>query len=599
MTSPHVRVSEVRLLEGPNLYYTRAAVKVMLSAPVISEAPREQCLEVAAALGMTRTAPGQPHGEQRQRFLIRLVRHVLRTLGQRAGLGAITARGRDGKEWGDVTVAFRWGRAGTGRAMGEALGPLLEALWEEPGERDRLFEEAATTVREADPGRRPETVRPTVPVASITGTNGKTTTTRILAHIAMTAGKVTAWSSTDGVLRQGEWLVKGDYSGPSGARTALQSGGVEIGILETARGGLLQKGMGVPFNDVSVVTNVSADHLGTHGIDTLDQLAEVKGIITHVTKPDGWVVLNGDDPRVWAMRHRATGRIWCFSLDPSSPALREAVEAGGAGMTVIDNNVALVTGYGDPVHLVSLLDVPMTIGGISRVNTANVLAAAAAALGLGLPREAVVDGLRTFLASREQNPARMNIYRWRTQDGWATVVCDLAHNEAGVEAVLEVADGLRLPGSEVHITLGGLGDRTGEILEGMGAIAGRLADRTHLVTKDHYLRGREADEVFGHMRQGLASVGAVPAGTFPDEVSAMRGLLPTLRDGDVLAFTVHDMRQQVWDTLDEMGAEPITPRQLSSLLRRARGQHELDGAFEEAAAQEPAQRAATLEALTA
>ncbi|PKZ42838.1 Mur ligase, partial [Kytococcus schroeteri] len=239
------------------------------------------------------------------------------------------------------------------------------------------------------------------------------------------------------------------------------------------------------------------------------------------------------------------------------------------------------------------------IGGISRVNTANVLAAAAAALGLGLPREAVVDGLRTFLASREQNPARMNIYRWRTQDGWATVVCDLAHNEAGVEAVLEVADGLRLPGSEVHITLGGLGDRTGEILEGMGAIAGRLADRTHLVTKDHYLRGREADEVFGHMRQGLASVGAVPAGTFPDEVSAMRGLLPTLRDGDVLAFTVHDMRQQVWDTLDEMSAEPITPRQLSSLLRRARGQHELDGAFEEAAAQEPAQRAATLEALTA
>ena len=183
MTSPHVRVSEVRLLEGPNLYYTRAAVKVMLSAPVISEAPREQCLEVAAALGMTRTAPGQPHSEQLQRFLIRLVRHVLRTLGQRAGLGAITARGRDGKEWGDVTVAFRWGRAGTGRAMGEALGPLLEALWEEPGERDRLFEEAAITVREADPGRRPETVRPTVPVASITGTNGKTTTTRILAHI--------------------------------------------------------------------------------------------------------------------------------------------------------------------------------------------------------------------------------------------------------------------------------------------------------------------------------------------------------------------------------------------------------------------------------
>ncbi|WP_462417584.1 Mur ligase family protein [Kytococcus sp. Marseille-QA3725] len=594
-----VRVSEVRLLEGPNLYYPRAAVKVMLSAPGISAADRRECLTLASSLGLRRTAPGQPNSEQRQRFLVRLVRHVLRTLGQRAGLGAITARGRDGAEWGDVTVAFRWWRAGTGRAMGENLGPLLAALWESPGDAERLFEEAAAVVRSTDPGPRPGVVRASVPVASITGTNGKTTTTRILAHIAMTAGKTTAWSSTDGVLRQGEWLVKGDYSGPSGARTALESGGVEVGILETARGGLLQKGMGVAANDVSVVTNVSADHLGQHGIDTLDQLAEVKGIVTHVTKPNGWVVLNGDDPRVWAMRHRATGRLFCFSLDASSPALRQAVESGGQGITVIDDNVALVTGYGDPVHLVPLAEVPMTIGGLSRPNVANVLAASAAALGLGLPREAVVDALRTFQPDREQNPARMNMYRWPAEDGWATIVCDLAHNEAGVEAVLEVAGGLRLPGSEVHLTLGGLGDRSNEILEAMGTVAGQGADRTHMVTKDHYLRGREVEEVFQHMRQGLAGAGAVPAGTWPDEVTAMQGVTELLRDGDVLAFTVHDMRQEVFDWLDASPATPMTARQVASLVRRARGEHELDAEFATAKEAAPVDRIEQVRALLA
>ncbi|MFL0459947.1 Mur ligase family protein [Kytococcus sedentarius] len=597
MTDATVRVTEVRLLEGPNLYYPRAAVKVMLSAPGISAASRQDCLRVAQALGMKRTAPGQPDSEQRQRFLVRLARRVLRTLGQHAGLGGITARGRDGAEWGDITIAFRWWRQGTGQAMGEALGPLLDALWQAPQDVDRLFAEHAATVRGTDPGRRPNVVRPTVPVASITGTNGKTTTTRILAHIAMTAGKVTAWSSTDGVLRQGEWLVKGDYSGPSGARTALESGGVEIGILETARGGLLQKGMGVPVNDVSVVTNVSADHLGTHGIDTLDQLAEVKGIVTHVTKPGGWSVLNGDDPRVWAMRHSATGRIWCFSLDPSSPALREAVESGGRGMTVLDNSVAMVSGVGDPVHLVPLADVPMTLGGLSRHNVANVLAAAAAALGLGLPREAVVEGLRTFMPDRTLNPARMNTYRWRVADGWATIVCDLAHNEAGVEAVLEVADGLRLPGSDIHITLGGLGDRTDEILESMGVIAGRGADKTHLVTKDHYLRGRTADDVFGHMRAGLASVGAVPTATWPDEVSAMAGVTELLHDGDVLAFTLHDMRDAVMQWLDDHGAQPLTPRQIATLVRRSRGEHELDADFAAAAEASADQRVAVMEQL--
>ena len=171
----------------------------------------------------------------------------------------------------------------------------------------------------APDGPAPSVLTPRVPVASVTGTNGKTTTTRLMAHMCMTAGLRTAWSSTDGIVVMGETKEEGDFSGPAGARGVLETPGLEVGILETARGGMLLKGMGVTQNDVSVVTNVSADHLGLHGIDTLDQLAEVKAIVTTVTKPEGWVVLNGDDPRVWAMRHGIKAKPWAFSLDAASP----------------------------------------------------------------------------------------------------------------------------------------------------------------------------------------------------------------------------------------------------------------------------------------
>ncbi|MEP6648823.1 MAG: Mur ligase family protein, partial [Lapillicoccus sp.] len=196
--------------------------------------------------------------------------------------------------------------------------------------------------------------------------NGKTTTTRLVAHIAMTAGKKTAWSSTSGVVVMGETVHEGDFSGPAGAREVLATPGLELAVLETARGGMLLRGMGVAANDVSVVTNVTADHLGMQGIDTLDQLAEVKAIVTTVTKPDGWVVLNGEDPRVWAMRHRIVARPWAFSVDPDAPALRESIAAGGRGITVLDGEIVVLTPGTDPDRLVKIVDVPVTLSGLSR-----------------------------------------------------------------------------------------------------------------------------------------------------------------------------------------------------------------------------------------
>ena len=167
-----------------------------------------------------------------------------------------------------------------------------------------------------------------MPVVAVTGTNGKTTTSRMIAHLARTDGKVVGWSNTDGIYIDGELVEAGDYSGPSGAGRVLAHENVEFAVTETARGGILLKGIGLTRNDVSVVTNVSADHLGLQGIDTLDQLAEVKAVVPRITRKDGWAVLNADDPRVFAMRSVIKAQPWVFSRDPDSPAIREVLSHG-------------------------------------------------------------------------------------------------------------------------------------------------------------------------------------------------------------------------------------------------------------------------------
>ena len=416
-------------------------------------------------------------------------------------------RTRAASETDVVVCAFVWRHRARAEALGAAIGLVLDDLLAGRPFADAVTDRAAPVAAASAQGDGPRLVTPRIPVASVTGTNGKTTTTRLLAHICMTAGLRTGWSSTDGVVVQGEVVEPGDYSGPAGARAVLEAPGVEIGILETARGGMLLRGMGVTHNDVSVVTNVSADHLGMQGIDTVDQLAEVKAIVTRVTRPQGWVVLNGEDPRVWAMRAGIRARPWVFTADASAPAVREALGAGGRAMTVLDGHVTVLTPEAAPDRLVRVVDLPMALSGLSHHNVLNALAGAAAALGLGIDRGAVVEGLRTFLPDDVLNPGRMNTYSLPVDAGEVTVVVDLAHNEAGLEALLDVARGLVAPGGRVHLALGTAGDRTDDILQALGEIAGLRADHVVAAHKAHYLRGRTTDDLEAQLRLGLAQRG--------------------------------------------------------------------------------------------
>jgi cyanophycin synthetase len=556
---------ELRVLEGPNLYFTRAAVKLTLDVSALAQAPEADVRRFEERIGLTGARPGEPLSGFRQRAILRVVARLVRQLAAVAGTSRLGVRVRPTNDPERLVVAYPWRDRSRARALGEGVAEVIDGL--KGGDVDVLVSAAAEKVRGASGGARPTTVRPKVPVVAVTGTNGKTTTSRMVAHTARVAGRCVGWSSTDGIYVDGVLAEAGDYSGPSGAGKVLAQEGVDFAVTETARGGILLKGIGVVANDVSVVTNVSADHLGLQGIDTVDQLAEVKSVVARITKRTGWAVLNADDPRVLAMRQVTKARPWVFTRHPRSPGIREVLASGGRATTVIDGWIAVLESDSDPDPLVEVVDVPMTLAGLSRFNVENALAAASAGLAAGLPRESVVEGLRTFRPDPEHNPGRMNVFSL----GGVSVVLDLAHNEAGLEALIEIMRGLRAPRARLLLGLGAVGDRQDELIEALGELAGRDADVVAIGHKEHYLRGRTTDELDGLLRCGLVRVGMRRVSSYPTELAALQALAAEARPGDVVGLMCHAERQQVYDWLSAEGATSDSPDDLRAKVDRARG----------------------------
>jgi cyanophycin synthetase len=547
---------ELRVLDGPNLYFPRAAIKLTLDLAGLESVPDDVALRLARRIGLPNARPGAAGSGFRQRFAARAVTRLVRQVAAEAGTSRLAVRVRPTADVRRVVVAFPWIHRGRAEALAEAVASVLDRL---PGrDVDGLIEEAAAGVARAEPGAGPVTIRPQVPVVAVTGTNGKTTTSRMIGHIARAAGLHVGWSSTDGIYLDGELVEAGDYSGPSGAGRVLCLPGVQLAVTETARGGILLRGIGVRSNDVSVVTNISADHLGLLGIDTLDQLAEVKAVVAKITKPSGWAVLNGDDPRVFAMRAGTRARTWVFSRHPDSPSLREVLGHGGRATTVIDGWVCVLAPGSDPDPLVRVTDVPMTLCGLSRFNVENALAACSAALGAGLARSAVVDGLSTFVPDTAHNPGRMNIYSL----GGVTVVIDLAHNEAGLEALLEVMHGLRAPGRRALLAVGTAGDRTDDIVRRLGEAAARGSDLVVIVHKARYLRGRDVGELTALYREGAERVGVTGVAAYGSELEGLQALVAQASPGDVVAVMCHQDRPALDAWLRAAGGSPDSPQQL-------------------------------------
>jgi cyanophycin synthetase len=573
-THEPVGLAELRVLDGPNLYFPRPALKLTLAVPGWLDTSEERISRLAVALGVPASGrgalrPGAPRSQQRRNAVARLAalttRLIAAAVGSRPAVRARTGAGDD-----EIVVSFPWRQKGTAEALAREVAEVFRGLL---GRRslDRMLAEAVRRIGGADPGEPPNVPSPEIPVIAVTGTNGKTTTVRLLAHLLRTAGMSVGYTSTDGVYLNDQMVQEGDYSGFGGAGMALSQPGVQAVVLETARGGILLRGIGTAHNDVAVVTNIAADHLGLHGIQTLDQLAEVKATITRITRPNGWDVLNADDPRVLAMRRQATGRPFLFSMDPDHPAIRSAISEGGRAITALDGRLVLFSRGMQPLPLLPLEEVPLTLAGISTPNIQNVMAATAAGLGVGLSERTIVRGLRSFVPDPDRNPGRANLYEL---DG-RVVVIDYAHNEAGMVGLVEICRGLRRPEAEIWLSFCAAGDRAPEIMHGIGYVAARGADHVTVAELLRYLRGATRDEIVGRLRAGAIDGGATDVPVHPDEVTALRWMLEESKPDDVVAIAALSQRPEIFALLDEANARRMAPGRVRQLVRRARPRAEV------------------------
>ena len=394
-----------------------------------------------------------------------------------------------------------------------------------------------------------------VPIAAVTGTNGKTTTARMLAHIAKMSGHTPGLTTTDGVYIDGNRTVEGDMTGPVSARMVLRDPTIDFAVLETARGGLLRAGMGVTKVDVGAVINVQSDHLGLKGIDTLEQLAEIKRIVVEVATE--CAVLNADDPNVLRMSGYTRARTICYvTMNPGHPLVREHVRAGGRACALEEGvNGHMITLYdkGTQIPLLWTHLVPATLEGRALHNVQNAMFAASMAFAMGIRLDDIRQGLRTFDTTFFQAPGRMNVF----SEHPFKVLFDYAHNAHAVGVMADLAQRLDVDGRRIVVVAGPGDRRDDDIVAIADAVAGRFDH--YICRRDDGLRGRDGDEVPTIIARALRAAG-VPdeaISVIPDEQAAIDAALRMGRPGDLL-LVFADALARSWKQITKFRPEGAT-----------------------------------------
>lgn len=567
-----MRLVEIRLLEGPNVYRLRPVVKVevALGRRRAWQGARMPATRAAGGLGRAVPARAWPDAVV---DIVTWTRRLRQEHGEHEGPVSVH-RASDPGGW---VVAWPWAGAERARLIAEAAVDLA-ARNVSPLRRVRLTNTQARRVERWDERIRtagtapPAWVRDAerrMPVISVSGTNGKSTVTRLVTHILLRAGRRVGTTTSDGILVDERLVEAGDWTGPGGAAMVLGRGDLDVAVLETARGGIVLRGVGYESNEASVLTNISADHLDVQGIHTLPELLEVKATIARITRPDGWVVLNADDPLVRTVARRVRARIALFSMDPDAcAAVRRHRAAGGRAYGVRAGRLLELEGA-DERPIAEVIDIPIALAGLARHNVANALAAAAGARAMGASLAEVADGLKDFRPSAELSPGRLNLYRL----GSRVIVIDFAHNEAGTEAILAVASGLAggAAGRTTPITaiIGTAGDRPDDTLRGIGRVAARHAQRIAIKETLVYLRGRNRGDIIAALRAGIAEGGGDPdrVPVYETEAQALESELAgagaqaagggRADAARIVVLLCHEQREEVGRLLDRLGARPI------------------------------------------
>ena len=540
-----MKLVEIRELDGPNIFLLAPAIKVELAVD------SDQDLYLASnRLGASIAAQNQANASDPLACFCLAVEAWIQSLFESLQLTGPTVIVRRLDTPGRVALSFNWEHRRFARQVAESLAEIAVGSGDAiPMER---FQELLTN-RDADDS--PEWVRDTertMPAVGITGTNGKTTTTRLLAHMLMATGKPVGWSSSSGVYIDGSEVLTGDYSGPSGARRVLLDPGVDIAVLETARGGILLRGIAYESNDVSVFTNVSADHLDLQGITTVEGLAEVKAVVVRMTSPAGTAVLNADDPLVVSSTADAAATRIYFSRDQDNPTVREHLAQGGKAL-VAGQDAIVLHDSDDRKEVAKLSDIPMTFSGRARHMIENAMAATGAAIGLGLSIEQIASGLRTFHNSPEHNLGRLNVFDL----GGVTAIMDFAHNEVGLDLLIDFARRFVTNHGSLTVIIGTAGDRTAQSLREIGRIAASRADHVIIKHTPKYLRGRTIEQMIELYQEGAHEAGKPDAAVADNELIAMTTALDAAQAGDVVAIMCQELMLEVHELLTARG-KPIS-----------------------------------------
>ena len=378
----------------------------------------------------------------------------------------------------------------------------------------------------------PPGVESAIPVIAVTGTNGKTTTTRLIAHLFRNTGKTVGFTTTDGVYLQNRLVMEGDMTGPFAANIILTNPTVDVAVLETARGGILRAGLGFDEADVGVVLNVSADHLGLRGIHTIEQLADVKSVIPAVTKREGHAVLNADDPLVYAMRERTGADIVLFSAKEFGENDIVVDHVSRAGIAAVVEQGTFVIRRGRlRIPIATEHDVPLTLGGAARFQRQNVLAAIASAYVQGMRYDDIRAGLLSFFPSPSTTPGRLNMIRVR---GGGRVLVDYAHNAAAIAGLVELV--WNTPAAKRFCVLTVPGDRRDDDIREAGRLC---AGFDHMIIKEDIdRRGRARGEIAELLTEGLVSGGMDPSRieVLYEEGEAVNRGLDLLGEDDLLVI---------------------------------------------------------------
>jgi cyanophycin synthetase len=403
-----------------------------------------------------------------------------------------------------------------------------------------------------------------IPIIAITGTNGKTTTTRLIAHMSKKAGFYTGYTTTEGIYLDDHMVVEGDCSGPSSAQVILKDPVVEMAILECARGGILRSGLGFNQCDVAVITNIASDHLGLGGIDTIEDLANVKSVVAQAVKKDGYAVLNADDDLVYEMRKKLNCNIALFSMDENNERVKQHVANGGIAAVYAKPYVVILSGS-SKIKVQRVQDIPITFDGKAAFNIANVLGATLAGAVSNFSMDVIREALHSFLPCAEQTPGRLNIFNFND----FTVMVDYAHNPHGLRAVGAFIDSMNASCKQGVIA--GVGDRRDEDLISLGEEAAKIFDDI-IIRLDDDLRGRTADQIFSLVTEGIKRVDATKNIMYePKELTAIDVAITKAKRGSLIVFftdNVQDVLDRVIQHLhDEQSLRPKARRKLSPMER--------------------------------